>query len=501
MTSRLIRCVFIVALLLTLHANAEVSLPKLFSSHMVLQRDMPIHVWGSAAAGEKITVELHGLAASTSTDDVGRWSVYLPSQSAGGPFTLAVRGSNTVQFDDILIGDLWFASGQSNMEMPLAGFPNSADIQDSAKEIAAANYPDIRLLLIERDTADYPLEDVKSATGWSTCTPETAKNFSAVAYFFARDLQKAQGKQHVPIGLIDSTWGGTPAEAWTSLDALGADAALMPVFATRAERMNHESTEMRLDAADKLAREQGKPLTPGRSWHPNPTSWRPAALYNAMVAPFTPLPIRGVIWYQGESNSSYAGLYDRIFPAMIQDWRTQWHQGNFPFLFVQISAFASTPKEDWGTLRDAQRRSLYLAKTGMAVTIDVGDEHNVHPANKQVVGERLSLLARQIVFGENIVASGPLFQLAYPSGGAMHVWFHNADGLKSKGGPLEGFEVAGHDGVFVPATARIEGETVTVTSPSVAQPEYVRYAWPNFPKANLYNGAGLPASTFTSFIR
>ena len=220
-----------------------------------------------------------------------------------------------------------------------------------------------------------------------------------------------------------------------------------------------------------------------------------------MVAPFTPLPIRGVIWYQGESNSSHAGLYDRIFPAMIQDWRTQWHQGNFPFLFVQISAFASTPKEDWGTLRDAQRRSLYLANTGMAVTIDVGDEHNVHPANKQVVGERLSLLARQIVFGENIVASGPLFQLAYPSGGAMHVWFHNADGLKSKGGPLEGFEVAGHDGVFVPATARIEGETVTVTSPSVPQPEYVRYAWPNFPKANLYNGAGLPASTFTSFIR
>ena len=499
MKLRLIRCAFTVALLLTLRAGAEVSLPKLFSSHMVLQRDMPIHVWGSAAAGEKITVELHGLTASASTDDAGRWSIYLPSQSAGGPFTLVIRGSNTIQFDDILIGDLWFASGQSNMEMPLVGFPNSAVIQDSAKEIAAANYPDIRLLLIEKDAADYPLEDVKSATGWSSCTPETAKNFSAVAYFFARDLQKAQGKQHVPIGLIDSTWGGTPAEAWTSLDALGADAALMPVFAARAERMDHEAIEMRLDQADKLARDQGKPLTPGHPWHPNPASWRPAALYNAMVAPFTPLPIRGVIWYQGESNSSHAGLYDRIFPAMIQDWRTQWHQGNFPFLFVQISAFASTPKEDWGTLRDAQRRSLYLTKTGMAVTIDVGDEHNVHPANKQVVGERLSLLARQLVFGENIVASGPLFQLAYPSDGAMHVWFHNADGLRSKGGSLEGFEIAGHDGVFVSASAHIEGETVTVTSPSVGQPEYVRYAWPNFPHANLYNGAGLPASTFTSF--
>jgi sialate O-acetylesterase len=499
MNRRLTHCIFTITLLLTLYSSAEVSLPKLFSSHMVLQRDMPIHVWGSAAAEEKITVELHGLTTSTSADNVGRWSVYLPAQPAGGPFTLAIHGNNTIQFDDVLIGDLWFASGQSNMEMPLAGFPNSAVIQDSAKEIAAANYPDIRLLLIERDTADYPLEDVKAATGWSPCTPEAAKNFSAVAYFFARDLQKAQGKQHVPIGLIDSTWGGTPAEAWTSLDAIGADAALMPVFATRAERMNHESTDIRLDAADKLAREQGKSPTPGRSWHPNPASWRPAALYNAMVAPFTPLPIRGVIWYQGESNSSHASLYDRLFPAMIQDWRNQWHQGNFPFLFVQISAFASTPKEDWGTLRDAQRKSLYLTKTGMAVTIDVGDEHNVHPANKQVVGERLSLLARQLVFGENIVASGPLFRLAFPSGGAMHVWFHDADGLHSKGSTPEGFEIAGHDGVFVPASAHIDGETVTVESPAVPNPEYVRYAWPNFPKANLYNGAGLPASTFTSF--
>jgi sialate O-acetylesterase len=498
MNPRLTRCLFIVALLFTLRANAEVSLPKLFSSHMVLQRDMPIHIWGSATPGEKVTVELHGITISTSTDTFGRWSVYLPAQSAGGPFSLAVHGSNTLQFEDILIGDLWFASGQSNMEMPLAGFPGSAVIQDSAKEIAAANYPDIRFLLIEKDAADYPLEDVKAATGWSSCTPETARNFSAVAYFFARDIQKAQGKQHVAIGLIDSTWGGTPAEAWTSLEALGADPALMPVFATRADMMNRENNQIRLDAIDKLAREQGKPPTPGRDWHPNPASWRPAALYNAMVAPFTPLPIRGVIWYQGESNSSHAGLYDRIFPAMIQDWRNQWHQGNFPFLFVQISAFASTPKEDWGTLRDAQRRSLYLAKTGMAVTIDAGDEHNVHPANKQIVGERLSLLARQIVFGENIVASGPLFRLAYPSSGAMHVWFDNAAGLRAKGSSLEGFEVAGHDKVFVPATAHIDGEAVTVTSPTVPNPEYVRYAWPNFPKANLFNGAGLPASTFTS---
>ncbi|HXC95365.1 MAG TPA: sialate O-acetylesterase [Edaphobacter sp.] len=496
---RLLLSLFAASLPLTFPAIAEVSLPKLFSSHMVLQRDMPIHVWGSAAEGERVTAEFHGLTASTTADHAGRWSLYLSSQSAGGPFTLVIRATNTIQFDDILLGDLWFASGQSNMEMPLAGFPGSAVVQNADQEIAAANYPDIRFFRIDRDVADYPLEDVKAATGWSRCTPETAKDFSAVAYFFARDLQKALGKQHVAIGLIDSTWGGTPAEAWTSLDTLGGDPALAPAFAARAEKMDHEATEIRLDQADKLAKEQGRAPTPNRDWHPNPASWRPAALYNAMVAPFTPLPIRGVIWYQGESNSSHAYFYNRIFPAMIQDWRRQWHQGNFPFLFVQISAFASTSKEDWGTLRDAQRRSLYLAKTGMAVTIDAGDEHNVHPANKQVVGERLSLLARQIVFGEDITASGPFFQLAYPSGSAMHVWFHNADGLRFKGDSLEGFEVAGHDGVFVAARAQIEGETVIVESSAVPNPKYVRYAWSNFPKANLYNGAGLPASTFTSF--
>ena len=385
---------------ITIAANAEVTLPKVFSSHMVLQRDMPIHIWGDAASGEQVTVDLHGATNTATTDNLGRWSLRLPAQSAGGPYTLTIHGTNTVQFDDILIGDLWIASGQSNMEMPLAGFPGSAIVKDADKEIAAANYPQIRLLLVEKDTADYPLEDVKAATGWSQCTPETAKKFSAVAYFFARALQQ---KEHVPIGLIDTTWGGTPAEAWTSLDALGADAALMPVFSARAEKMDREPTEQRADIADKQTKAEGKPKIPGREWHPNPDSWRPAALYNAMIAPFTPLPIRGVIWYQGEANSGLlrAPLYSRLFPAMIQDWRNQWRQGNFPFLFAQISAFGSSDKEDWGLLRDAQRRTLQLVDTGMAVTIDIGDEHNVHPSDKQTVGERLSLLARNIVLRRN----------------------------------------------------------------------------------------------------
>jgi sialate O-acetylesterase len=481
---------------LAINGRAEVTLPKVFSSHMVLQRDMPIHIWGSAAPGEQIAADLHGSTNTATTDNLGHWSLYLPAQAAGGPYTLTIHATNTVQLEDILIGDLWMASGQSNMEMPLAGFPGNAVVKDADKEIAAANYPQIRLLLVERDTSDYPLEDVKAATGWSQCTPETAKNFSAVAYFFARDLQQ---KEHVPIGLIDSTWGGTPAEAWTSLDALGADATLTPVFAAYAEKMDRETTEQRADLADKQLKAEGKPTIPNRNWHPVPLSWRPAALYNAMIAPFTPLPIRGVIWYQGETNSALnrAPLYSRLFPAMIQDWRTQWRQGNFPFLFVQISAFDS-PKENWSLLRDAQRRTLHLVNTGMAVTIDIGSEHNVHPSDKQTVGERLSLLARNIVFSENIVASGPLFRLAYPDHGVMHIWFDNAAGLKAQGS-VQGFEVAAADGNFVPATAKIEGDTIIASSPSVPNPLYVRYAWQGFPRANLYNAAGLPASTFTSY--
>jgi sialate O-acetylesterase len=489
----------------TLTTQAEVSLPKIFSSHMILQRDMPIHIWGSATPGESITATFHNLTNTAITDAAGRWSIYLPAQPAGGPYTLTVHSTNTITYDDILLGDLWFASGQSNMEMPLSGFAPDTHIENADKEIADANYPDIRLLRIDKDASDYPREDVKSATGWSICTPDAAKDFSAVAYFFARDLQKALAdkQQHIPIGLIDSTWGGTPAEAWTSMNALGADASLIPIFASRAEKMDREPTVIRFEALDKQAHAEGK-STPERDWHPNPDSWRPAALYNAMVAPFTPLPIKGVIWYQGEANSalSTVGLYDKLFPTLIEDWRQHWAQGNLPFLYVQISAFASSPKEDWGELRDAQRKTLSLANTGMAVTIDIGNEHNVHPANKQAVGERLSLLARRLVYNEDIAASGPLFRLAYPDKGAMHVWFDDSKGLHAKLGAPEGFEVAGADRVFLRANAHIEhapnGDTVIVASPAIPNPQYVRYAWPNFPQANLYNGANLPAATFTS---
>ncbi len=479
-------------------AHAEVRLPGIFSSHMVLQRDMPIHIWGEAAPAEQVTVSFQNSTASVMADESGRWSLYLSPRPAGGPFTLSVRASNTLQFDDILIGDIWMASGQSNMELPLKGYDPNTQIQNAANEIAAANYPQMRLLLVQHDASDFPLGNPKTS-GWSICNPESARSFSAVAYFFGRAILQ---QEHVPIGLIDASWGGSPAEAWTSLDAIGSDSALMPIFSNRAVRMDREGSQQRLVSASTDAAAPGVQ----QEWHSAQASWHPAALYNAMIAPFTPLSIRGVIWYQGESNSSpaMAPLYARLFAALIQDWRARWHQANLPFLYVQLSAYGGSPKDEWGVLRQAQFDTLHLTNTGMAVTIDIGNEHNVHPADKQDVGARLALLARRMSYKEDLVASGPLFRYAYPADGAMHVAFENCAGLKATG-PVESFEVAGADGIFNPAIAKIEGDTVIVSSPAVQSPRYVRYGWANYPPPdrapNLLNAAGLPASPFSTYPR
>ncbi len=479
-------------------AWCDVRLPAILGSHMVLQRDQPIHIWGWAAPGEKVAVEMHGASRSTAADDLGRWSAYLSPEPAGGPYQLTVTGSNTITLDDVLVGDVWFASGQSNMEFPLKGWAG-APMQNSAEEIAHADQPSIRLLVIHQKTSESPLRDIDGS--WSLCTPETAANFSAVAYLFGRELAT---REHIPIGLIDSTWGGTVVEAWISLDALSADASLMPAFATRAQMMDKQADvpaqiamERREDDAAKKA---GLP-PPKHVWNPNPSSWGPAALFNGMVAPATPFGIKGVIWYQGESNSrlTFAPMYARLFPTLIADWRAQWRVGNFPFLFVQIANFTSDATESWATIREAQRRTLALTNTAMAVTIDIGNPDNVHPADKQTVGARLALAARALAYGEHVEYSGPLFRQAAPDGQGMRVWFdHAGDELVAKGGALEGFEIAGDDRRFVKADARIEGRTVVVSNSRVPAPAWVRYGWENAPVVNLYNSAGLPASPFTS---
>ncbi|MBV9762923.1 MAG: sialate O-acetylesterase [Acidobacteriaceae bacterium] len=482
-------------------ARAEVRLPRILSSHAVLQRDRPIHVWGWSEAGENISVSFKGATRTAQGDRLGRWSVYFPPQAAGGPFQLTVTGANRIVLDDILIGDVWFASGQSNMEMPLNGFPGSAVVKDAAAEISHADNPNLRLLFISHKAAQFPLEDFDQRDEWTLCTPETAAKFSAVAYFFGRDIA---AQEHVPIGLIDSSWGGTPGEAWVSLDSLAADASLMPIFATWAKMANEETdvpaTKIAEKREDNAARAAHRPL-PEHPWHPDAASWDPSWLFNGMVAPALEFAIRGVIWYQGETNSALerAPLYERVFSTLIGDWRTHWRQGDFPFLYVQISSFDSTPHEVWPMVREAQRRTLSLANTAMAVTIDVGDPGNVHPSDKQTVGARLALAARAIAYREDVPYSGPLFQQAAGQDRSLRVWFtHAEDGLIAKNGPLQGFEIAGEDRRFVEADARIDGKTVIVANPQVAKPMYVRYGWRNAPQINLYNSAGLPASPFTS---
>jgi sialate O-acetylesterase len=513
MLPRIARAVFFpVLLLLSLTASAELRLPKLWSDHGVIQRDRPIHVWGWADVGQRVTATLRQTSggadetASVATDSLGHWSVYLaPRHASGDAYTLTVNdgqmGGGTVMVRDLLMGDVWLASGQSNMELPLLGFPGSAVLKNGPEEIKAADHPEIRLLHEPKRFSYFPMQDQEAI--WQICTPETAATFSAVAYFFAREIQH---DQKVPIGLVEADWGGTPAESWISLDTLGNDAGLMPVFAERAADMDKQADAEAIKAT--YAREDAEAKAQGRKpedhpWQPPVEPWAASSLYNGMIAPVTPLAIRGVIWYQGESNSplARAPLYHRLFSSMIGDWRRKFAQGDFPFLFVQISSYESTPEEDWGTLRDAQRRTLSVANTGMAVTLDVGDRDNVHPADKQTVGHRLALAARALSYGEDVHHSGPLFQEGTTEGDGMRVYFTGADGrLAAKDGTLQGFELAGADHRFVPATAKVDanGETVTVTSSQVMAPRYVRYAWPNAPDATLVDGAGLPASTFTS---
>jgi sialate O-acetylesterase len=487
----------LIALAFAVCADAEVSLPTLLADHMVIQRGLPVHIWGIGAPQEAVTVTFRGETKSRTADDVGRWCIYLSPGEAGGPFQLTVKATNTIVLNDILVGDVWVASGQSNMEFPMTGLVNAT------AEIAAAQYPKIRIFRVAHRPSDFPRSDV-DAKIWSACSPESVADSSAVAYYFVRDLHR---RLNIPIGLVESFWGGTPAESWTSLHALSADASLMPVFAERSQITDkreygillHQVEELDFQRAVEQAKAEGKP-TPSRQWHPDFAAWAPAALYNGMIAPLTRFAIRGVIWYQGEANSGdRASLYARLFQTMIRDWRSAWDEGDFPFLFVQIANWNTAPEALWPEVRDAQRQALALKNTGMAVTIDIGDPVDLHPKDKQDVGIRLALAARSIAYGEKLEWSGPLYrQLTYQEHG-LRVWFDHANGMAAKGSegaPLTGFEIAGADGKYVAAEARIEGTSVVVSNSEVATPVSVRYGWAANPNCNLINREGLPASPF-----
>jgi sialate O-acetylesterase len=496
-----IRALFLFAL--SSVAMAEVRLPHVFSDHAVLQRNQPVRIWGWAGSGEHISVNLHDQYLTVQADAYGAWEVWLKPEAAGGPYTLKVTGDTTAQpleRSDILVGDVWLASGQSNMEFPLKGIP-TAKLSDSDKEIASANHPRIRLLHVKRTASDYPLSDADST--WLTCTPETAADFSAVAYFFGRKISQ---EENVPVGLIETAWGGTPAHswisqegiAWASLSSIAVDAGKIAALEGRANAANEN---MRIQ--DEVLKAAGKtppihPRIPGD----HGAAWTPSALFNAMVAPYVNFTLKGFLWYQGETDAGgiKALNYSRVFPALIQDWRKRWGEGPLPFLFVQISSFDGG--EGWGAVRDAQRRALELVNTGMAVTIDVGLAENIHPPDKQTVGLRLAKIALGTVYGKKIKTASPLFLQATTEGDHIRAWFSHADGLTTKGAAPGDFEVAGDDGKFVPATAKIEEvgdvETVIATAPSVSAPKYIRYGWTPVVKSYLYNSDGLPMSTFTS---
>jgi sialate O-acetylesterase len=620
--------------------SADIRLPRLLSDGLILQRDMATNLWGWADDGETVRVFLDGELAGTTATDQGRWQLKLPAQAAGGPHRLKFEGANTLAVEDVWFGDIWIASGQSNMEMPMQR------VQDHyADEIAAADLPLVRQFKVPKAyDFEYPHEDV-GGEGWVASTPETVGEFSALAWFFARDLQ---GHLGVPIGIINSSFGGSPAEGWLSEQELEA----WPEYLDIAKRYREEGYLAGLRAADEAEAnawyqnldrtDSGLNADPGWSsielddadwplmnvpgnwadtdlgpvhgavWFRKSidipaavegraallklgrivdadTTWvngvkvgattyqypprryeipagvlrtgvntivvrivnvgggggfvtdkpywlksgeqifnlqgawryrlgaaaeaippmrfqewsQPLGYYNAMLAPLQKMTIKGVIWYQGESNVDRAAEYKRLFPYMIRAWRRQWGQGDFPFLFVQLANFleaGEVPTEsEWAELRDAQKATLSEPATAMAVAIDVGEWNDIHPLNKQAVGERLALAARKVAYGQTgLVYSGPMLASVEAKAGALMLRFdHAGSGLEARSGPLQGFALAGSDGRYAWAQAEIQDDKVVVRSSDVPDPVWVRYAWADNPAgANLYNREGLPASPF-----
>lgn len=523
--------------------RAEVKMPAIFGDHMVLQQEAGLPVWGTADPGEKVTVTVGTKSASATADAKGRWSAKFQALPSGAePVTMTVEGKNKLSFSDVLAGDVWVCSGQSNMEYPLSGAHNAAT------ELPKANDPGLRLFHVQRKTSLQPEADVVGS--WQVCTPDTAKSFSAVGYFFGHELRTSLKR---PIGLIESAWSGTEAQAWTSLAALQKD----PSFRSYMEKYNLNAANYSKAVADlpaqtaafqtahdawyrdvnpayqaalkdwneavakaKIANQppppRPQPSKPFPPSPPDPTGGPhvPSNLFNGMIAPLIPYAIKGAIWYQGESNASQAMEYRTLFPLMITDWRRRWGLGDFPFLFVQLASYDESvhPAQNWALLRESQLKTLALPNTGMASAVDIGDPTAIHPQDKLDVGLRLALAAKHIAYGQNIVYSGPIYDSMKVEGNTIRVRFTQTGGglvvgqapwipASMKKNPvsstdLESFTISGTDQNRVQAEAKIDGDSVVVSSSKVAQPVAVRYGWTDAPRCNLYNKEGLPASPF-----
>ncbi len=486
--------------------RADVRLPHIFGDHMVLQREQPIPVWGWADSGEKVSVRLgdDDPVAATAGND-GRWMVRLPARQAGGPVELSVAGKNTITLADVLIGEVWLCSGQSNMEWVVA---NSNDFENEQK---AANYPGIRHIKVPRVPQGFPQDDFDGS--WTVCSPETVGNYTAAGYFFGRTLHKELG---VPVGLVNSSWGGTRIEPWTPPCGLVGKPELADIL-NLVELTNpaNSAYQARLAAyldgletwmkTARTALKTASPLAPAPAYpaelQPLTSHGSPTTLYNAMIHPLVPFALRGAIWYQGESNHAEGMLYFHKMRALVDGWRQVWNQGEFPFLYVQIAPF-QYGNESPGILPtcwEAQNKSLEIPNTGQVVIHDIGNLQDIHPKNKQEVGRRLALIALAKTYGQTgLVYSGPMFKSLAIEGDKLRVTFdHVGSGLVSRDGqPLTRFEIIGKGTDFVPATAVIDGDSVVLSSPEVKQPAAMRFAWHKLAEPNLANKEGLPAAPF-----
>ena len=557
--SRSLLSIFVILAIGSTSLRADVRMPLIFGDHMVLQQSVKLSVWGKADSGEKVTVTVGSHTGSATAGPDGKWRVELERLKVSTqPVTMTISGKNKIVFTDVLVGDVWLCSGQSNMEFAMTLESHAA------VELPKADNPLIRIFIVSHNWAYMPLEDVglgspeNSLVGrWKLCTAESLTKmggwggFSAVAYYFGKEIQAAT-KQ--PVGLIQSAYGGKPIEAFISLEALKMDSALATYAAQHEKELADSPALMAAAAAGKADfdakmkvwndkygaaykqawEEHNQAEAAARAAHaPLPPRFKPPVerptappdgkahpdtashLFNGMIHPLIPFGIKGVIWYQGENNAGKPWDYDKLMAALISDWRVRWGLGDFPFLYVQLAVFQTPAKEPvqqdgWPVLRDMQLRSLKIPNTGMAVAIDIGEANDIHPRDKLDVGHRLALIARHVAYGEDIEFSGPIYDGMQVKGDRIRIHFKHAKGLKIGAHPqifadvppaaapaeLPAFAIAGADRNWYPAKAVIEGESVVVSSDQVKEPVAVRYGWAKNPACHLYNSADLPASPF-----
>jgi sialate O-acetylesterase len=490
-----LRCCLLVPAL----SSAQVKPAALFSDHMVLQRDMPVPVWGTASPGEAVTVTFNGQTQTTTAASDGHWKLRLNKLSAGGPYDMQIAGKNTVTLHDVLVGEVWLAAGQSNMAFTVSSKAAFfAGMTDEDEVIAAADHPDIRMFTAATVKALTPQENVSGA--WKVCSPQTVGAFSAIGYIFARELEE---RLHVPVGIVTVAFGASTAESWLPRESLAADPQLKPMLDRLDALEAFFKARPRATVADAPPAPEplnAQPMPPTTLLRdPAEDQRQPTVLFNGMLYPVIPYAMRGALWYQGESivgGKAGVALYPHTMETLVASWRALWGEGDFPFYAVQLAPLENISNNP--IVREQQTKILALPNTGLAITLDVGDPANVHPKNKEPVGQRLALIALAKTYGQKVEYSGPVYASMKIEGHAIRIRFTRvARGLVAKDGRLMGFAIAGADEHFVDAQASIRADTVVVHSDGVAAPVAVRYAWANYPAgANLSNTAGLPAAPF-----